>query len=338
MKIVWIASAGLLAGCSPSSTDEPAAKPVALVTIAPATASSVAETLTIYGVADSGSAGQRALPAPVEAIVSTIVAPVGTHVERGQVVAQLRPSPTARLDLVRATTDANAADTAFARAKRLRADGLVGNAEVETARAAAAAADATRASLSGRSGALTLVAPIAGTVSAVPSSPGDLVAPGTTVATIIIGGNSRARFGVDPQVANRIRPGAPVIIRRAAGGPEFTTSVASIDRAVDPQTRLSSLYATIPRGAEIGNGEPLRADLTIGGGGAAVSVPYAALLDDGGQPYVFVVERGVANRRDVAIGPTMAGRVVVSKGVKLGDRVVLQGGTAVEDGMKVRTR
>lgn len=338
MKSVWIMSVGLLAGCSPSSSDEPAAKPVALVTIAPAVAGSVAETLTIYGVADSGSAGQRALPAAVEAIISTIDAPVGTHVERGQVVAQLRPSPTARLDLVRATTDANAADAAFARAKRLRADGLVSNAEVETARAAAAAADATRASLSARGGALTLVAPIAGTVSAVASSPGDLVAPGTTVATIIIGGNSRARFGVDPQVASRIRSGAPLTIRRAAGGPEFTTSVASVDRAVDPQTRLSSLYTTIPRNAEIGNGEPLRADLTIGGGGAAVSVPYAALLDDGGQPYVYVVERDVAHRRDVAVGPTMDGRVVVSKGVKPGDRVVLQGGTAVEDGMKVRTR
>jgi multidrug efflux pump subunit AcrA (membrane-fusion protein) len=70
----------------------------------------------------------------------------------------------------------------------------------------------------------------------------------------------------------------------------------------------------------------------------ALAIPYAALLDDAGQPFVFVVVKGTAHRRDIVTGPSDGRIVAVTKGLSPGERVVVEGGTALDDGMKVRLK
>lgn len=329
----------LLAACGAGEdAADSEAKPVALVALAPAQQGAVDETLTVYGAVEAGAMGKHVLAAPAEATVVAIEAPVGTKVGAGQVVVRLAPSPTSRLDYAKAATDAAAAQAAYARAQRLRADGLVSDADVETARAAAQSASATRASLGARNGALTLRAPTAGFVESVASAPGDLVAPGTAVASIAGSGNLRARFGIDPAQASRVRPGMVLRVTPPSGIP-FSAPVLSVDPVVDPTTKLASLFVNVPAGSGIGTNSALNGQLDLGStGGAALTIPYAALLDDAGQPYVFVVTKGVAHRRDVETGAVSGGRIVIVKGVKPGDQVVTEGGTALEDGMQVRTK
>lgn len=325
-------------GSSEDATDSEA-KPVALVALAPAQQGAVDETLTVYGAVEAGAMGKHVLAAPAEATVVAIEAPVGTKVGAGQVIVRLAPSPTSKLDYAKAATDAATAQAAYARAQRLRADGLVSDADVETARAAAQSAGATRASLGARNGALILRAPTAGFVESVVSAPGDLVAPGTAVASIAGSGNLRARFGIDPAQASRVRPGMVLRVTPPSGIP-FSAPVLSVDPVVDPTTKLASLFVNVPAGSGIGTNSALNGQLDLGstGGGAALTIPYAALLDDAGQPYVFVVAKGVAHRRDVETGAVSGDRIVIAKGVKPGDQVVTEGGTALEDGMQVRTK
>lgn len=327
----------LLAACSSAPPVKPA-DPVALVSTARVAQGSIAETVTLYGAAESGTAARTGLVAPIEAIVVAIDAPVGTAVSRGQAIVRLALSPIARLDLTRADTEARLASAALGRAERLRADGLVGNAEVETARAAARAASATRASLSARTGALVLRAANNGFVDTITPSIGDLVPAGGVVATIAKAGDLRARFGVDPALARRLGRGARLQILPAGGGSPFSAPVQSVVPVVDPLTRLASVYTLIPATASIGAGETLTASIQISEAATALTIPYAALLDEGGQPFVFVVERGVAHRRDVTTGPASGDQIAILKGVSSGEVIVISGGTALEDGMKVRTK
>ena len=327
----------LLAACSSAPPVKPA-DPVALVSTARVAQGSIAETVTLYGAAESGTAARTGLVAPIEAIVVAIDAPVGTAVSRGQAIVRLAPSPIARLDLTRADTEARLASAALGRAERLRADGLVGNAEVETARAAARAASATRASLSARTGALVLRAANTGFVDTITPSIGDLVPAGGVVATIARSGDLRARFGVDPALARRLGRGARLQILPAGGGSPFSAPVQSVVPVVDPLTRLASVYTLIPATASIGAGETLTASIQISEAATALTIPYAALLDEGGQPFVFVVERGVAHRRDVTTGPASGDQIAILKGVSSGEVIVISGGTALEDGIKVRTK
>lgn len=327
----------LLAACS-SRTQEAPADPVALVTLARVTQGNVAEKVTLYGAAENGSAGRIDLSAPIEATLVSISAPVGSSVSRGQVVARLAATSAARLELVKAESDARVAAQALARAKRLRADGLVSDAEVESALAGARSAQATRASLGARSGGLVLRATAAGFVETIAPSVGAIVPAGGIVATINRAGDLRARFGVDPALARRLGRGASLRIVPSGGGIAFSAPILSVDPVVDPLTRLASVYTLIPFESGIGAGETLTAEVEVTEATAALTIPYVAMLDEGGQPFVYVVANGIAHRRDVVTGPTSGDRIAILKGLAAGDAVVVAGGTALDDGMKVRTR
>ena len=326
-----------LSACSalaPENKADPV--PAALVQTAPATQAGAAEIITLYGVADAGQAGQFTLSSPVESVIANINAQVGTSVRKGQIVAVLRPSPTSGLDRIKAGGDARAANDALARARRLRGDGLMSDADVNSAAASATAANATLASLNARQNGLTLVAPVSGIVSMVSGSPGTLVTAGSPVAQIQLAGDLRAHFGIDPAAARRLPRGASIRILPSGASVAFTVPIETIDRSADPQTRLASLYARLPAAAGVGQGESLRGDIKMLGGDAAITIPYAALLDDGGQPYVFVIDKGIAHRRDVVIATEGEDGVALTSGVNPGEMVVTAGGTALDDGMKVR--
>ncbi len=331
----WIcASFTLLAACSGSGGDK-VPDPVALVQMAPARQGDVSDSVALYGAVEPGEGSERTLSAPAEAIVDAIVAPAGSAVHAGALVVRLRPSPQSGLDTIKARSDAAAADAALARSQRLKSDGLASNAEVETARAAAAAADATFASLRGRAGGLAMVAPVGGVVDAIMVKPGDLVAAGAPIARIATGGAVRARFGIDPALAGTITPGSRITVPTGSGS--VTVRVSGVDRVVDPATRLAAVFANIPASANVALGQPLRGTLQRPVGQHGIVIPYAAVQDDGGVPYVFVVKGGVAHRQSITTGTQAGDSVIVTSGVAIGDQVVTQGGTALDDGMKVRT-
>lgn len=328
-----------VAGCSGAGDDgEATGEPVAQVSLARAATGDVAQTITIYGEIERSGRAQVVLGAPMEAIVERIDAPAGATVAAGGIVARLRPSPASRAQLQAAKTDASAAAAALSRAERLRADGLASDADVEAARARSAAASALAASLAERRSALLLRAPGAGFVDAVAASPGELVQPGSIVATITRSGNAQARFGIDPARARSIAAGFPLEIHAGDGSPPFAVPIKSVSPVASAQTRLASVVADIPASHGLTAGLPLSARIVTRASRRTVSVPYAALLDDGGQPYVFVVIRGVAHRRDVRIGADDGQAVAILSGVREGDMVVIDGGTGIEDGMKVRSR
>ncbi|MDB5714925.1 MAG: efflux transporter periplasmic adaptor subunit [Sphingomonadales bacterium] len=334
--LALLVSLALTSACGGTSEDTAAPDPVATVRTASATRGATSDELTVYGAAEAGSGAARALTTQAEAIVAQIIAPNGTAVRAGQTIAILRPSATTILDAIRANSDATTANAALSRAQRLRADGLVSDADVETARAAATAANATRASIGTRNGTLTLRATVSGTVQRLTAKTGDLIAAGTTVATIATGGDLRARFGVDPAVAQRVHSGQPIKLFTVNGTSTASTSVLGIDPQVDATTRLASIYARVPAGLGIGAGESLRARIALAQTVNGITIPYAALFDDGGRSYVYVVTGGVAKARDVSPGSSEGDRIRIVKGLAAGERVVTEGGTAVEDGMKVR--
>lgn len=326
----------LVAGCggSGSADSSDAANSVAQVRTAIAVAGNAAQTVTAYGIAEQAAGNEHALTTQAEATLARIVAPTGTAVGAGQVVAVLSPSPNARLDLGKAATDARAAEAALARAVRLKKDGLASDADVNSAQAAYQSAAQTLTAARQRSSTLVLRAPVAGTVQGLTAKTGDLLAAGTAVASIGTRGDLRAHLGVDPSVAARVRAGQPITIAATNPASAIATNVIGVDPLVDPNTHLASIFAPLP-GTLFGPGQPVHATITVSGGGGGVIVPYSALMDDGGHTYVFVIRNGVASRRDVTPGNSSGETIQILKGLQVGERVVTEGGTALEDGMHV---
>jgi RND family efflux transporter MFP subunit len=337
--IVTALTLASLAACSSPPAQDPAqdkVEPHALVTLATAKLDVVDEAIRLYGVADSGPTGRTDLFAPIEARLIAIDAPVGSAVRQGQVIVRLAPGPTAALDTARARSDAQAANAAYARAVRMRGDGLMSDADVETARATKASADATLGSLTSRS--LTLRAPRTGYVETINGTPGDLIPAGTMIVAISSTNAIRARFGVDPAMVRNLRTGTAISISTPGNVGAIRARLSSIDPTVDPQTKLASAYADLPAGTSIRPGETLTGEAKISSLGQALTIPYAALLDDAGQPFVFVVANGTAHRRDVVTGSSDGKIIAVTSGLAAGDQLALDGGTALDDGMKVRLK
>jgi RND family efflux transporter MFP subunit len=327
-----------VAACGPSASDdsEQAAGPVAQVRTALAVAGGAGETVTAYGVAEQAAGNEHGLTVQAEATLVRIVVPTGTAVGAGQVVAILAPSANTRLELGKSAADARSAEQALARTLRLRKDGLASDADVNSARAAYQNAAQTYGAARQRSATLVLRAPISGMVQGLTAKPGDVLPAGTTVASIGRRGDLRAHLGLDPGIAARVRTGQPISISEVNSASGVRSAVIGVDPLVDPATHLASIFARLPGGQGFAPGQPLRGTITVNGGGGGVLIPYSALLDDGGRTFVFVIKNGIASRRDVTPGNSIGDSIQILQGLQPTDRVVTEGGTALEDGMKVR--
>lgn len=328
----------LLAACSASSDEESAGDPVALVTLATVQRAPVSETVTLYGTVEGGKNTRDVIFAPIEARVVGISSAPGDTVAKGQPIMTLAPGPDMAVTIAKAKSDAAAADAAYARAVRLKKDGLAGDADVEAAKAAKESADALAASLTKRQGELNLRAPSAGYLDSIPVSPGDLVSAGTTLATILHRqGTMRLHFGAPPDVAKRLSLGDMVPLRTGAAARGKAT-ITTVSPQADPATGMVAVYASPPDTQALTPGEGVAGEFSVTSSAEALVAPYAAILDDAGQPFVFVVSDGVAHRHDVVTGATDGKTIAILKGVAAGDKLVVEGGTAVEDGMKVRLK
>jgi multidrug efflux pump subunit AcrA (membrane-fusion protein) len=135
----------------------------------------------------------------------------------------------------------------------------------------------------------------------------------------------------------RVVVGSPSRVR-GAGFPDETARVIARPPSVDPVTgtALARLAFDAPTRRPAG----LAADVEIYGPEhpAAVLVPAAALVQEGAQTFVFVVDaQKKAHRREVRVGVVAGGQAEIAAGVQAGDAVVVHGQAALPDGATVDT-
>lgn len=325
----------LLAACAPAKkADEETPKPSALISTAVARGGALDETVTAYGAAEFAAGAEHTLASPVDGVVAAVLAAPGASVRAGQAVVSLTPGPAVQLDLRKTAQDADTAEKALARARRLRVDGLVGDAEVETARQAARTASDARRALLQRIAGRVVQAPADGLVESVAVAPGDVVAAGAALAKLGSLGALRIRLGLDPAKASSMRPGDAVRLATLQGASLGEGAVSALDPRIDAQTRLAGVL--VQSRARLLPGQSLRGEVVIRRAAGGVVVPRAAVVYEGDVPGVFVVAAGVAHRRAVKLGAGTGPEAALSEGVRPGEVVAVDGVAALEDGMAVR--
>jgi membrane fusion protein (multidrug efflux system) len=70
--------------------------------------------------------------------------------------------------------------------------------------------------------------------------------------------------------------------------------------------------------------------------GDGLLIPEEAVVAEGGETYVYVVEDGRSTRRAVTLGQRLPGRVAVTAGVAQGDLVITRGLQKARDGAPVK--
>jgi multidrug efflux system membrane fusion protein len=256
-------------------------------------------------------------------------------------------------ELARARAEATRAEADARRYAALRGEGFAAVQRFEQAQAEAAVAAAnvraseamvayTRTQLSYA----TIVAEVDGRLGQLPVREGNVLraAEATVIATVTPMDPLVVRFAAPerwvPQIRAALAEGEPVVRAQAANdtGPPAEGRLVFLDSQVDQATGTIALTARFPNAAQrLWPGQYLNLQVTLRDE-IALTVPVQAVQQGqrGGQ--IFVVEEGVARRRQVQVGRVAAGRAVLTGEVKEGDRVVVEGANLLTDGARVTER
>jgi RND family efflux transporter MFP subunit len=252
--------------------------------------------------------------------------------------------------LIKARLDWDRAQTLFASQSLTRPELDAAKANVD---ASAARIDAGRAQVELARLALAdcaVASPITGVILERRIEKGTLVGSGTVAFLLGRVADVKATFGVPDSLVGRMTPGQPITITTEAfQGRTFPGRVTGIAPSADPQSRVFNIEVTIPNRdgglkpgmigtIEIPADAPAAADPRSG-----TAIPLAAVVRSNKSPNgysVFVIEsadgREVAHARPVELGPASGNDIAVTRGVQLGERVVVMGATLLTDGEAVR--
>lgn len=175
-----------------------------------------------------------------------------------------------------------------------------------------------------------LRAPFAGSVRERHATPGQYLAAGAPVVTIVKINPLRLRLSISERESAAVRLGQTVRVTLEGDSVVHIGRVARISPAIEETSRTLSIEAEVanPSG-RLRPGAFANAEVVTDSGGMALLVPATAIVSFAGVDKVFVVADGKAAERRVTIGRRETDRVEILTGVAAGDRVVVSPGNLV---------
>lgn len=355
-----IAAGILLAACgtkqpAPQQAAAPAAVPVVTDTVEPVNA--------VYHDEYPGTVvalNQVDIRAQVSGYITGVFFKDGDKVQKGQklysidaqiynanyqqAIANLQLQET---NLLKAQRDAD-------RYHELDKNDAIAKQQVDYADAALAAAkkqvEASKAALNSVKSTLsfaTIYAPFSGTIGISQVKEGTAVVAGQTILNVLSTDNPIAvDFAVNQKELYRFTQMQQQ--GRTAGDSTFTIafgndiypeagSIALIDRAVDQQTGTIKTRLQFPNNKGLLKpGMSTLVRVLNKTGNSAVLIPYKAVVEQLGEFFVYVVgDSSKVNQRKVNLGKQIGTGVVISEGLKAGEKIVIQGVQNLREGVQI---
>jgi membrane fusion protein (multidrug efflux system) len=118
---------------------------------------------------------------------------------------------------------------------------------------------------------------------------------------------------------------------------KFTATLRFISPTADPATRNVKMKAVVPNpDYRLKPGYFAEVTVQTGVNPKAVVIPESTLFSQEGKCFAFVVQNGVAHRKEVETGHRFEGKVEILRGIEKGEQVIAVGHEQLREGMKVR--
>ena len=283
-------------------------------------------------------------------------AELGQRVKAGQILAQLDPqdyklaadAARAQLRVVATSRDLAAAD--YKRYKELKDQNFISGAELErrdsTFKAAQAQYEQAQSQLAvqgNQAAYASLVADVAGVVTAIEAEPGQVVTAGAPVVRIAADGARDVVFSVPEDKVTSFKPGMAVNVRLWTQDTQLPAVVREVGASADPATRTYQIKVTLS-GKD--TAPPLGSTVYVlpqglGGGGTegsqVIKVPTSALRRDGNTSAVWVLDKAsmTVKSQTVQIATADGNDAVIAAGLKPGMLVVSAGVHVLSPGQRV---
>ncbi len=292
---------------------------------------SISASFEASGSVEPAAGRQAEVAAPISGLVdptgvASSPAP-GQRVRRDQVLAVLTPSLPEAASAAAARAQLREAEAEHARAKRLvEAEAApkrrLLEAEIRLSAAREALAGFGGAAADGR---IAVRSPIDGVVARRTIAPGSRVEAGTPLFTIIDASVVWLRVNVPAAQASFVGPASGATFQVEGNSAQLETQrTVSVSSVIDPQSRtLPVIFEVANRAGAIRVGATARVAVRTGQRAAGVVIPASAVLDQDGRPVAYVQADGERfEKRELTLGGEDRGRVLVTSGIKAGERVV----------------
>ena len=287
--------------------------------------------------------GTASLEAPAEAqvvskssgVVLQVLVEEGDQVKAGQVLARVDPDR-ARLEMERSRATVRKLENNFRRAQELLASKLVSAESVEQIRfdleSARASYELAQLELSHTN----IVAPISGVVAQRMVKVGNLIGLNMPAFRVVDISQLEGVLNVPERELATLRPGMPLrMVVDAVPGVVFEGRVDRISPVVDSGSGTFRVVCAFEGGGTLRPGMFGRIEVVYDERVDALTMPRVALLEDEGEPAVFVVRESKAVRVPVELGYVNGELAEVRSGLKEGEDVVTAGKVAIRDGSEV---
>jgi RND family efflux transporter MFP subunit len=275
----------------------------------------------------------------------------GQSVGAGQLLAQFEASEE-QSNRASALADREAAQSDLANAQwnldqnaQLFKAGAIAEQELKASQQAATAARARLAAADARVRATTstmrdtrVVAPTSGVIEKRFVQPGEHLARGANMFTLVRSAVLELAAAVPARQANVVRVGQ--VVHFTADGRRFDGHVARVSPTIDPSTRAATVYIQIPNSANVLRGGTFASGRVVTRTlGDVLAVPVAAVRQSqgGGRPFVYRIAGRMIDVAPVSVGAAddERGLVQVVEGLNAGDRVIVGNVGALGRGMQV---
>jgi RND family efflux transporter MFP subunit len=299
-------------------------------------------TVTTSGTVRLRTGAQVRVGSQVSGIVRKLNVTVGSHIQKGDIIAEIDPRPLqARVEQAR--TQAAMDEVGVGKAQRdlnrgqqLFAEGVLPAQQKEDLewqmKSAQAKLEKSKSDLAAAEIDLSYAvirAPISGTVASVSTQEGETVAASfaaPTFVTIIEDNALELVAMVDETDIANVRPGDTVKFTVEAYP---SREMSAIVKRIDPVATIISGVVNYPVMAAIQkDGRLLKPDMTANiaiktAERKALVVPSGAVQRDGEERYVFLLREGKQEKRALTIGTRDAGFTEIKKGLSASDQVVI---------------
>ena len=183
----------------------------------------------------------------------------------------------------------------------------------------------------------TVTAPCDGLITAVNIVEGGMAAQSGPAVVIAEGGRTRISVQVSENLLGQLKVGdsAQVTVSAVSNEP-FTATIATIAPAPYAQTALYEVRLYTPADVTYPIGAFAGVTFYTNRRPDAVTVPSDAILTDGAEQYVFVVENDTAKKVTVQTGVVGDGVTEITGGLTGGETLVTKGQSYLSDGAAVR--
>lgn len=321
------------------------------VEVAPVGQRLVEYTVTAVGSVEAFETVQ--VTARVAGVVEKVHFAEGKLVAAGAPLAEIEPDryrvqvESARASLSRAEANLAEARAGVQRREQVnaRTPGLVREEDLETWRTRVRVAEADiaqaraaldLAQLNQRDAVVR--APAGGTIETRGVETGQYVQPGTVIATLIRREPLLLRFKVPESDASRLREGMAAEFAVRGDPARYRSSITLVGGAAEESSRMVSVTARIddPRREALRPGQFAEVSVPVGRSDSPV-VPETAIRPSERGFLAYVVEGETARERVLQLGMrTEAGEVEVREGLTAGERLVIRGAEALQDGVSVK--